>query len=179
MRMTNVSAAILIVAGTALLASSRSAAGAGATADPRHAQARSPSTAPTTLDACTLLTKQEAAAAVGASVERKFSGVVPSGMPGVDVWGCNYDSPTTIGEIKLAVWRFSPAAAQVREAYRTRCAQKEGVPGLGDVSCWYNARHTELQVLKGPTLLIITLSRSGDAAEAIKTVAKNALSRLP
>jgi len=138
MRTTDVLAAILIVASTALPASSRSIAGADAVADPRYAQARSSPTAPTDVDACTLLTKQEAAVAVGTSVERKWSGVPPSAMPGVDAWGCTYDSPTTIGEIKLDVWRFSPAAAEVQEAYRKRCAQKEGVPGLGDVSCWYN-----------------------------------------
>jgi len=178
MRMTDLWAAILIVASTALPSSS-SSAGTDATALPRHAQARSSATAPPALDACTLLTTQEATAAVGASVERKWSGALPPPMPGIDASGCNYDSPTTTGEIKLNVWRFAPAAGQVREAYRKRCAQKEGVPGLGDVSCWYNSKHAELQVIKGPMLLIIRLSRSGDLAEPIKIDAKNALARLP
>lgn len=137
MKMTGWSAAILTLAVAALPTDSRSVLGAGATADPRYAQARSSSNAPAVPDPCTLVSRQEAAAAVGASVaEGKRAAAGVQAMPGVDVSGCNYDSPTTIGYIKVAVWRFSPAAAQVREVYRTRCAKKEQAGGLGDVACW-------------------------------------------
>jgi hypothetical protein len=35
--------------------------------------------------------------------------------------------------------------------YSAMCAKKtkEGLTGLGDVTCWYNAKHQQLQVLKG------------------------------
>jgi len=57
--------------------------------------------------------------------------------------------------------------------------KKERLPGLGDIACWYNAEHGELQVLKGATILTVEITRNGDATEALTTVAKKALVRLP
>lgn len=56
---------------------------------------------------------------------------------------------------------------------------KERLPGLGDLACWYNAEHRELQVLKGATILTVQIKRNGDATGALTTVAKKALARLP
>ena len=63
--------------------------------------------------------------------------------------------------------------------FGTRCAQKEQATGLGVVACWYDAKHTELQLLKGTIALAIQLQRGGDATEPLKTVAKKAVERLP
>ena len=48
--------------------------------------------------------------------------------------------------------------------------------GLGDLACWYNASHNELQVLKGSALVIVQLR--GRSPDALTTVAKQALGRL-
>ena len=64
--------------------------------------------------------------------------------------------------------------------YKALCAQKgkEGLSGLGDVTCWYNDKHEELQVLKGTTFFSIELRKSGDPTEAIKGVAQKVFTRL-
>jgi len=60
------------------------------------------------------------------------------------------------------------------------CAQKskDGLTGLGDVACWYNDKHGELQVLKGLTMYSIELRKSGDPTEAIKGVARKVYERV-
>ena len=77
----------------------------------------------------------------------------------------------------MTLWRLSPDQAAI---YRALCAQKgkEGLSGLGDVTCWYSEKHEELQVLKGTTFFSIELRRSGDPTEAIKGVAKRVFDQL-
>lgn len=126
--------------------------------------------------ACTVLTRDEATAAVGSAVgEGKLTAGGSMAAAGIDVSGCRYAAGSK--ELSVSLWRFSPSAQQTLEVYRGLCKQKEQAAGLGDVACWYNAKHAELQVLKGSTLLIFQLSRSG-ASEALITVAKQALGRL-
>jgi hypothetical protein len=64
--------------------------------------------------------------------------------------------------------------------YKTMCDQqgKEGLTGLGDVACWYNAKHAELHVIKGAAFVSIELRRNGDPTEPIKALMKKALERL-
>jgi hypothetical protein len=71
-------------------------------------------------------------------------------------------------------------APDIAAMYKAMCAQKgkEGLTGLGDVTCWYNDKHEELQVLKGTTFLTIELRKSGDPTEAIKGVARNVYGRV-
>ena len=77
----------------------------------------------------------------------------------------------------LNVIPFEAATAGV---YKAMCAKKgkEGLTGLGDVTCWYNDKHGELQVLKGLTFFSIELRKNGDPTEAIKGVAKKVYDRL-
>jgi hypothetical protein len=139
----------------------------------------SASKAPDGFDPCALMTKQEAAAAVGEAVgEPKLIAPGRGAMPGVDVTACEYESATK-HSVQVSVWRFSESAGQFRQFYQAAIAKKERAPGLGDIASWYNAEHRELQVLKGPTLLIFQIHRSGNATEALTTVAKKALTRLP
>jgi hypothetical protein len=126
-------------------------------------------------NACSLLTRDEASAAVGSAVgEGKLTAGGSMAAAGIDVSGCTYTGGSR--DLSVSLWRFSPAAQQSLEVYRGLCKKKEQAPGLGDLACWYNASHNELQVLKGSTLLIFELR--GRSPDALTTVAKQALARL-
>ena len=137
---------------------------------------------PAPVNACSLLTKQEAAAALGEAVgDAKPATAGRSMQEGVAASSCEYEGKG-INRVNLNVWRASPAtAAQFHQMYQMVCASKtkDGLAGLGDVACWYNEKHEELQVLKGAIFMAIELRRSGNPTEAIKGVAKAALPRLP
>ena len=115
-------------------------------------------------DACALLTKDIAAAALGEAV----SAPKPTGR--AEASACEY-SGTGLHKINLNVMQLTAANAAV---YKTLCDQKgkEGLSGLGPTACWYNDKHEELQVLKGTTFFSIELRRGGDPTEAIKAAAK-------
>ena len=126
-------------------------------------------------NACGLVTREEASAAVGAAVaEGKLTAGGSMGGAGIDVSGCTYAAGSK--DLQVNLWRFSPSAKQSLEVYRGLCKKKEQAPGLGDVACWYNASHNELQVLKGSTLVIVELR--GRSPDALTTVAKQALARV-
>jgi len=125
-------------------------------------------------NACTLLTRDEASTAVGSPVsEGKLTAGKSMSAAGIEVSGCSYAGSK---DLSVSLWRFSPSAQQSLEIYRGLCAKKEQAAGLGDMACWYNAKHDELQVLKGTNLLIFELR--GGAANSLTTAAKQALGRL-
>lgn len=136
------------------------------------AQARS-SAAPATTGACSLLTKQDAQAALGEPVTgpRSTGGRTPQ-----EPSACEY---TGSGLHKVNL-NLMPLAPDMAAMYKAMCAQKtnDGLAGLGDIACWYNPKHEELQVMKGTTFFSIELHKSGDPTEAIKGVAKQALTHL-
>jgi hypothetical protein len=136
-----------------------------------HRAATAGVTSAQTPQACSLLTKDDAAAALGEAVTGPKSTSVPGGAS-----ACAY-SGSGIHELNLNVM---PMTAETTTMYKAMCAQKgkEGLTGLGDVTCWYNDKHGELQVLKGLTFLSIELRRSGDSTEAIKAVARKVYDRL-
>jgi hypothetical protein len=133
---------------------------------------------PAALDPCTLLTKPDAAAAVGEAVEQKA--IRPGGsMPGVEVNACDYEAASR-SHVQLTLWRpYGDSAGMFLQIYKSKCEKKERLPGLGDLACWYSKDHRELQVLKGSNLLMFQISRSGDATEALTMIAKKAVARLP
>ena len=141
------------------------------------------SKAPAPFDACSLLTKQEAAAALGEPVKDGQSGTAArSIMPNTTATYCEYMSPTTVHKVHVNVWRATPAgAAQLKQMGQMVCAKKtkDGLAGLGDTACWYSEQHGELQVFKGANFISVEMSRKGDTTEAIKGVAKAAAARLP
>ena len=122
-------------------------------------------------DACSLLTKDDAAAALGEAVKGPEARTLPAGPS-----SCEF-SGSGIHAVRLNVIPLTAATAAV---YKAMCAQKgkEGLTGLGDTTCWYNDKHGELQVLKGLTFFSIELRKSGDPTEAIKGVARKAYDRL-
>lgn len=134
---------------------------------------------PGPFDACALMTKQEAAIAVGEAVgEPKPMNPPQSAMPGVSVAMCEFVSAAR-NSLKVIVWRpYGDSAGMFLQIYKGECLKKEQWPGLGDLACWHSKDHRELQVLKGTTILTFEINRSGNATEALTTVAKHALGRL-
>ena len=127
-------------------------------------------------DACALLTKQDAVAALGEAVTGPESkSGLPMG-PGMTAAGCDY-AGSGYHNIHLTLIRMTADAAAM---YRAMCAQKgkEGLAGLGDSSCWYDNDHEELQVLKGTTFFSIELRGLKNPTEPIKAAAKSVFARL-
>jgi hypothetical protein len=154
------------------IGTSRGTGMANAAASGNPAQTKT--TPPAAGDACSLLTKQDAAAALGEAVSGPESSSVSE--PGTNASSCEY-SGSGLHKVQLNLMHLPPDTAAM---YRTFCAQKgkEGLSGLGDVACWYNEKHEELQVLKGTTFFSIEMRRSGDPTEAIKGVAKRVFDQL-
>jgi len=127
--------------------------------------------APAASDPCSLLTKEDAAAALGEAV----TGPRPTIVPG-QAAACEYTG-SGLHKINLSLMFLDAPTATM---YKAMCAQKnkDGLTGLGDTTCWYKDKHDELQVLKGTTFFSITLRRSGDPTEAIKAAARKVYERL-
>lgn len=135
-----------------------------------------PASAAPTDDACAFLTKQDAVAALGEDVTQGDSkSGLPMG-PGMTASSCEYVG-SGYHRIQLTLIRLSPDATAM---YRAMCAEKarEGLTGLGDVSCWYNNDHAELQVIKGTTFISIDLGGIKNPTEPIKAAAKSVVARL-
>ena len=103
---------------------------AAASAQGRAAQAK---TTPGDVDACALLTKEIAAAALGETVK----GLTTSGrglsMGSEKASACQYTG-SGLRRVNLNLMQFSPDTAAV---YKGLCAQKstQGLTGLGDTAC--------------------------------------------
>jgi len=175
------------------------ATGAGAQASPTRAPAGSTAvsaspaivttiasgTGATAIEACRLVTKDEAGTALGEGVKDPAGINVGSQdiAPGitVSISSCTFDSTSGARSVEVTFWRAGGnLASQLRLAFeQILCAQKERVTGLGDVACWYDSSHTELQVLKGATFVDVQIQTSGpDRSEALKTLVQRALARL-
>ena len=127
-------------------------------------------------DACSLLTKEDAAAALGeAATGPKATGPM-SDATGVTVSGCGYEG-SGIHSLQL---NLTLVPASSLPMYKGMCAQQknDGLAGLGDVACWYKDTHAELHVIKGSAFVSIELRRSGDPTEPIKALMKKALAKL-
>lgn len=127
-------------------------------------------------DACSVLTKEDAAAALGeAAAGPKATGPISDGT-GASVSGCEYTG-SGIHNIQLNLTRLPASSVPM---YKQMCAKSstDGLAGLGDVACWYNDKHAELHVIKGTVFLSIELRRSGDPTEPIKALMKKALGKL-
>ena len=131
--------------------------------------------APASGDACSLLSKQDAAAALGGMVNGPIATAPQSSGPGMTVTSCEYTSGDH--KVHLNLMNFT---ADVAAIYKRLCAQKskEGLSGLGDVACWYNDKHEELQVLKGNAFFSIELRGKNQPTEPIKEVARKVFNQL-
>jgi len=127
-------------------------------------------------DACSVLTKEDAATALGeAAAGPKATGPMTDGT-GATVSGCEYTG-SGIHTIQLNVTRLPASAVPM---YKQMCAKSstDGLSGLGDVACWYNDKHEELHVIKGTAFISIELRRGGNPTEPIKALMKKALAKL-
>ncbi|HUL74135.1 MAG TPA: hypothetical protein VLT86_13595 [Vicinamibacterales bacterium] len=135
------------------------------------ASAQTKPAAPAAVDPCSLLTKDDAAAALGEAV----TGPKSTNVPGRAA-ACEYTG-SGLHKINLSLMFLDAPTASM---YKAMCAQKtkDGLTGLGDTTCWYNDKHEELQVLKGTTFFSIQMRRSGDPTEAIKAAARKVYDRM-
>ena len=136
------------------------------------ASAQAPSKSPADSPACSYLTKEDAAAALGEAVKGPDATSMGKGKASA----CEYEG-SGLHRVHLNVMPFDAATAAM---YKAMCAKKnrDGLTGLGDVACWYNDKHGELQVLKGLTMYSVELQKSGDPTEAIKGVARKVYDRV-
>jgi hypothetical protein len=136
------------------------------------ASSQAPSRDPAASAACSYLTKEDAAAALGEAV----TGPTAASVPANKVSSCEYTG-SGIHTVNVNVRVFDASTAAV---YKAMCAKKgkEGLTGLGDTTCWYNDKHEELQVMKGLTFFAIQLRRGGDPTDAIKALAKKIYDRV-
>ena len=126
-------------------------------------------------DACGLLTKEDAAAALGeAATGPTFTPNLTDA--GTVASACEYTG-SGLHRINLSLMRIP--ASQV-PMYRGICAQQkqDGLAGLGDVACWYQDTRDELHAMKGNAFISIELSRSGDPTAAIIAAMRKAVDRL-
>ena len=133
--------------------------------------------APSPGDACSLLTKDAAAAALGeAATGPKATGPMSDGT-GATVSGCGYGG-SGIHSIQLNLTRLTASALPMYPRIICDKKTKDGLAGLGDVACWYNDKHAELHVIKGTAFLSVELRRGGNPTEPIIGVMKKALAKL-
>jgi hypothetical protein len=127
-------------------------------------------------DACSVLAKEDAAAALGeAAAGPKAIGPMSDGT-GATVSGCEYTG-SGIHKVQLNLTRLAASSVPM---FKQICAKAstDGLAGMGDVACWYNDKHAELHVIKGSVFLSIELHRSGDPTEPIKALMKKAVAKL-
>jgi hypothetical protein len=127
-------------------------------------------------DACSLMTKENAAAALGEAANGpKTIGPMSDGT-GATVSGCEYTG-SGYHKVQFNLTRLPASAVPM---YKAMCKQQssDGLSGLGDVACWYNDKHAELHVIKGAAFLSIELTRGGNPTEPIKALMKAALGKL-
>jgi hypothetical protein len=127
-------------------------------------------------DACSLLSKQDAAAALGeAASGPKSIGPISDGA-GSTVTSCEYTG-SGMHAVQLNLTRLPASSVPM---YKGICAQqgRDGLAGLGEVACWYNDKHEELHVIKGTAFISLELRRSGNPTEPIKATMKKVLDKL-
>ena len=136
----------------------------------------SPAKSPTPGDACSLLTREDAAAALGEAATGPKATAAMSDGTGATVSGCGYHG-SGIHSLQLNLTRLPASSVPI---YKGICARKgkDGLAGLGDVACWYDNKHGELHVIKGTGFLSIELRRSGNPTEPIIALMKKALAKL-
>ena len=135
------------------------------------------------VNACSLVTKQEAVTAVDEELREPKAAVAGrSVVPGAAASSCEYTGRGGLHTVQINVWRVpASGAARLKQTFRTNCEKKPtgGLADLGDGACWYSAARDEVQVLKGVTLIHIVVRKNGDATEALKNLAKAAAGRVP
>lgn len=128
-------------------------------------------------DACSLLSKEDAAAALGeAATGPKAIGPMKDGA-GSTVSGCEFTG-SGYHRVQLNLTRLAASNVAMFKGIICRNKTKDGLAGMGDIACWYNAKHQELHVIKGAVFLSMEMNRGGNPTEPIIAVMKKALAKL-
>lgn len=128
-------------------------------------------------DACSLLSKPDAATALGEAVTGpKLTGPMSDGA-GATVSACEYTG-SGYNRIQLNLTRPPASSMPMYKAMICNKKGKDGLAGLGDLACWYNDKHEELHVIKGGAFLSVELRRSGNPTEPMIAVMRKALAKL-
>lgn len=138
-------------------------------------------------DACALVTKEEAEAALGSALQTPYvtyTGTANVGLTSAQatVSTCAYIADAGIPSANINYWSSPGNAAEIRamvaEGVNGACVNKEMIDGLGDVACWYDSQHVEIQLATGATFLDIFATVEGDASGALLDMAEKAVGRL-
>ena len=125
-------------------------------------------------EACSVLKKDDVAAALGGTVTGpKATGPLSAG-DGSTVSSCQY-SGSGLLNVTLNVTRLP--AGQVA-TYKGFCTDHEGLAGLGDLACWYDKTHEEIHVFKGTGFISIELRGKSNPTDAIKVLAKKVIDQV-
>ena len=138
------------------------------------------------VDACALLTKDDAEAILGGTVNAPTTNNAEQN--GTVVSQCHYSSIAggTVKQVGVLA-RQSPTADEARQTFqRAQGASKDlsgteaqKIAGLGDDAYWTGGKLAQLNVLKDNVWLIVTANPGqGDRLEASKTAANKILAHL-
>jgi hypothetical protein len=127
-------------------------------------------------DACTLITKEDAAAAIGEAATGPNVTKERTDGAGNTVSGCEYTG-SGYHRVQVILTRLPNSSVAI---FQGTCKGKDskGLTGLGEVACWYNEKHEELHAFKGDVFVSVQLNRSGDPTESIKAMMKKAIEHL-
>jgi len=133
-------------------------------------------------DACDLLTKEEVEAELGETVNAPDDGdtfdvAITGGTAAVST--CGWTSESFASSISVTFWSAPGLDQGIEGMIQLACTQKEEISGLGDQACWYDQQHVQIQAAKGGYFLDIFATMSGDASDALQTLAAKAVGRLP
>ena len=150
------------------------------------AQATQPSGAGTVTvsitNACDLVTKDEARAALGEAVEDPQSitvGTQSLGTTRVSILSCSFEAESGRSSLDVALWKAEGVSGnEFRQiAEQVLCAGKEKVSGVGDSACWYDTEQNELQAVKGNALIDLSIT-GADRPNELKTLAQKVLAKI-
>lgn len=128
-------------------------------------------------DACSLLTKEDAATALGEAVTGPKATGPMSGGAGATVSACEYTG-SGYNRVQVNLTRLAASSVAIYRGMICNNKGKDGLAGLGDLACWYNDKHAELHVIKGNAFISVELRRSGNPTEPMIAVMKKALTKL-
>jgi hypothetical protein len=132
------------------------------------------------VDACELLTKQEAEAILGQTAKdpkKQSEQVSPDGRSGFTL--CGYEGVGKGPSFSiLARWQPGQNAKTAAEQVKSEVGTSRDVQGLGDVAFWSGG---QMHVFRGPYYLIVSVlvSRDSEALDLSQKVASKAVARLP
>jgi hypothetical protein len=128
--------------------------------------------------ACSLITRAEAAEALGQPVNEGRSIDAPKqnlGVMSVDINTCSYSVSNGPGQVGIETWKGSDLA-NVKLIATATCQGREKA-NLGDTACWGNREHTSVQVFKGTSFINMYIRNAPNEA-AFFNLAKKVVDKL-